>query len=230
MTAGPERFGALCGCSDSREVWISFSSIPAPFSACSTLPIAALLASEASRAVLASDVTPPSISARSGGTDTVASPVTEMAAGGITCASAGALSSAPARAAAARAVRCFMSSLQRHVDVDHQLVFRCFQRVGDVFLDEGILGFELLVVEVIGDGLIGVVHIVVRTAMDKLQRLAVGRFADAHVLGEVLRILFARDFRKVREAGIVRGGVDDHRIAGWIDALIVENARPRIGR
>src|SRR5882672_9580030 len=143
MADGPERFGALCGCSDSRAVWISFASIPAPFSACSTLPIAALLASEASRAVLASDVTPPPI-----------------------CASAGAASSVPARAVAARAVRCFISSLQRHIDVDYQLVFGGFQRVGDVFLDEGILGFELLVVEVIGDGLIGVVHIVVGTAMD----------------------------------------------------------------
>src|SRR6266852_7051157 len=161
MALGPVRFGAVCGCNDSREVWKSFSSMPAPFSASSTLPIAALLASEASRAVLASDVTPPSISARSGGTDTVASPVTEMAAGGMTCASAGAVSSADARATAARAVRCFISLLQRHIDIDHQLVFRGFQRVGDVFLDEGILGFELLVVEVIGDGLIGVVHIVV---------------------------------------------------------------------
>src|SRR5260370_3127805 len=194
MAEGPERFGALCGCSDSREVWISFSSIRAPFSACSTLPIAVLLASEASRAVLASDVTPPSICARSGGTDTVASPVTEIAAGGMTCASAGAVSSAAARAAAARAVRCFISSLQRHVDVDDQLVFGSLQRVGDVFLDEGILGFELLVVEVIGDGLIGVVHIVVGTAMDKLQRLAVGRFADAHVLVEFLPVLFHLDF------------------------------------
>src|SRR5882757_1684074 len=213
MADGPERFGALCGCSDSRAVWTSFSSIPAPFSACSTLPIAALLASEASRAVLASDVTPPSISARSGGTDTVASPVTEMAAGGATCASAGAASSAPARATAARAVRCFMSSFQRHVDVDHQLVFGGFQRVGDVFLDEGILGFELLVVEVIGDGLIGVVHIVVGTAMDELQRLAVGRFADAHVLGQVLRVLLDRNFGEERKTGIVGRSVDDHRIA-----------------
>src|SRR5882672_1137486 len=193
MADGPLRFGALCGCSDSREGWISFSSIPAPFSACSTLPIAALLASEASRAVLASDVTPPSICARSGGTDTVASPVTEIVGGGTTCASAGAVSSAPARATAARAVRCFIRSLQRHIDIDHQLVFGGLQRVGDVFLDEGILGFQLLVVEMIGDGLIGVVHIVVGTAMDKLQRLAVRRFADAHVPGQVLRLLIDRN-------------------------------------
>ena len=36
MASGPGRFGgfgALCGRSDSREVWKSFSSIPAPFSA-----------------------------------------------------------------------------------------------------------------------------------------------------------------------------------------------------
>ena len=76
---------------------MSFSSMPAPFSASSTLPIAALLASEASRAVLASEVTPPSICARSGGTDTVASPVTEIIAGGAVCASAGAASSAASR-------------------------------------------------------------------------------------------------------------------------------------
>ncbi len=56
--------------------------MPAPFSASSTLPIAALLASDASRAVLASDVTPASICARSGATDTVASPVTEIIGGG----------------------------------------------------------------------------------------------------------------------------------------------------
>ena len=31
MAGGPERFAALCGCSDSRAVWISFSSIPAPY-------------------------------------------------------------------------------------------------------------------------------------------------------------------------------------------------------
>src|SRR6267142_6620474 len=103
----------------------------APFSASSTLPIAALLASDASRAVLASVVTPASICARSGGTDTVASPVTEIIAIGTTCASTGAVSSAPARATAARAVRCFISSLERHIDVDHQLVVRGFQRVGD---------------------------------------------------------------------------------------------------
>src|SRR6266852_7142939 len=100
--------------------------MPAPFSAASTLAMAALLASDASRAVLASEETPPSTTARSGGTDTVASPVTEIAAGGMTCASAGAVSSAPARATAARPVQCFMSSLQRHVDVDHQLVFGGF--------------------------------------------------------------------------------------------------------
>src|SRR5258707_4988154 len=222
MADGPERFGALWGCSDSRAVWTSFSSIPAPFSACSTLPIAALLASEASRAVLAPDVTPPSISARSGGTNTVASPVTEIAAGGMICALAGAVSSAPARATAARPMQYFISSLQRHVDVDYQLVFRGFQRVGDVFLDEGILGFELLVVEGIGDGLIGIVHIVVGTAMDELQRLALGRFAHAHVLGQILRILIDRHFREVGEAGIVGGGIDDHRIACRLDALLVE--------
>jgi len=68
----------------------------------------------------------------------------------MTCASAGAVSTRR-KGDAARAVRCFIGLLQRHVDVDHQLVFGGLQRVGDVFLDESILGFELLVVEVIGD-------------------------------------------------------------------------------
>src|SRR5882757_1504944 len=217
MADGPVRFGAFCGCSDSREVWKSFSAMPAPFSADSTLPIATLLASEASRAVLASDVTPPSTSARSGGTDTVASPVTEIAAGGSVCASAGAVSSAPAMKAAA-GVRSFIdltsaTSFQRHVDVDHELVLRRFQRIGDVFLDEGVLGFEFLVVEVIGDGLIGVVHIVVGAAMDEFQGLAVGRFADAHLLGQVFGVLIDRDFRQKSEPRVVGRRIDDHGIA-----------------
>src|SRR4051794_24242255 len=76
--------------------------MPAPFSASSTLPIAALLASEASRAVLASVLTPASICARSGGTDTLASPLTEMVATGATCASAGAASNPAASATATR--------------------------------------------------------------------------------------------------------------------------------
>src|SRR3954453_5650151 len=76
--------------------------MPAPFSASSTLPIAALLASEASRAVLASVLTPASICARSGGTDTWASPLTEIVAIAASSASAGAASSTPASAAATR--------------------------------------------------------------------------------------------------------------------------------
>src|SRR5882724_3900403 len=183
--------------------------MPAPFSASSTLPIAALLASEASRAVFASEVTPPSICAWSGGTETVASPVTEIAGGGV-CANAGAASSVRVTASASEG---FMLLLQRHVDVDHQLVFRRLQGIGDVFLDEGVFGFELFVVEVIGDRLIGVVHVVVGAAMDELQRLAVGRFTDAHVLGQVLRVLLDRNFGEKRKTGIVGRGVDDHRIA-----------------
>src|ERR1019366_2049414 len=126
--------------------------MPAPFSASKTLPIAALLASEASRAVLASEVTRPSICARSGGTETWASPVTEIIAGGSVCARAGTASSVPAASARmiGREMRCFMVLLQRNVDIDHQLVFRRLQRIGDVFLDECVLGFKLLVVEVIG--------------------------------------------------------------------------------
>src|SRR3981081_624064 len=83
--------------------------MPAPFSASSTLPIAALLASEASRAVLASVLTPASICARSGGTDTWASPLTEIVATGASSASAGAASnpqaSTTATRSAARSIR-----------------------------------------------------------------------------------------------------------------------------
>src|SRR3954465_1696452 len=99
MAFGPLRLGAYCGCSDSREVRKSFSSIPAPFSASSTLPIAALLASEASRAVLASVLTPASICAVSGGTDTVPSPVTEIAETGASSASTGTAGTAATSAA-----------------------------------------------------------------------------------------------------------------------------------
>ena len=86
---------------------MSFWSMLAAFNASSSLPIAALLASEASRAVLASEVTPASTCARSGGTETVASPVTEMLAGSAICASAGVTSSAPARMAAANCARWY---------------------------------------------------------------------------------------------------------------------------
>jgi hypothetical protein len=86
-------FGALCGSSDSREVWISLASMPAAFSASSTLPIVTLLASEASRAVLPSEVTPASTCARSGATDIVASPETVIAGGKSVCANTGAASS-----------------------------------------------------------------------------------------------------------------------------------------
>ena len=55
---------------------MSFSAMPAAFSAGRTAAIALLLASLASRAVLPSVVTPPSICARSGATETWASPLT----------------------------------------------------------------------------------------------------------------------------------------------------------
>src|ERR1041385_3831969 len=73
--------------------------MPEAFSASNTLPIAALFASDASRAFLALEITPPSISAKSGGAETVASPVTEIAGGGVSSASAGAASNPPASAA-----------------------------------------------------------------------------------------------------------------------------------
>ncbi len=78
----------------------------AAFSASNNLPIAALLESDASRAVLASEVTPASISARSGATDMEASPLTVIIGGGMVCASAGVASNTLAKMVAASGVRC----------------------------------------------------------------------------------------------------------------------------
>ncbi len=75
----------------------------AAFSACNSLPIAALLASEASRAVLASEVTPASISAWSGATDTLAVPLTVIIGGSAVCARAAVAIVAATEAAASRA-------------------------------------------------------------------------------------------------------------------------------
>jgi hypothetical protein len=58
--------------------------------------------------------------------------------------------------------------------------------------------------------------------MHELQGPALGRFSDAHVLTQVLWLLLDRYLRKVCETGIVGRGVDDHRIAGRLDALLVE--------
>src|SRR3974390_2454048 len=61
--------------------------------------------------------------------------------------------------------------------------------------------------------------------MDKFQRPAFGRFAHAHGIGQILRLLIDRNLGQIGESGIVGGGVDDHRIAGWLDALFVEECR-----
>ena len=49
-------------------------------------------------------------------------------------------------------------------------------------------------------------------------------------LAEVLRILLDRNFGQKREAGIVGRGVDDHRIARGLDALLVEQRGQRLER
>ena len=189
--------------------------MPAPFSASSTLPIAALLASDASRAVLASLATPASICARSG-----AHRDGGLAGDGdrrreIVWRQRGrGQQRGGENGERAKAAGFHRSHFSGTIDVDHELVLRRLQGIGEVLLDEGVLGFQLLVVEVIGDRLIGVVHVVVGAAMDEFQRLALGRFADAHVLGQVLRVLLDRDLGQEGEAGVVGRGVDDHRIAG----------------
>src|SRR5579883_1275299 len=117
MDEGPERLGAYCGCSDRREVWTSLSSIPAVFTAASTLAIAVLLASEASRAVLPSEATPASSWARSGGTEIEASPVTEIAGEKSDWAAACAANSGAQATIKTTARVCFMvltSAARRH--------------------------------------------------------------------------------------------------------------------
>ena len=104
-----------------------------------------------------------------------------------------------------------------------QLVRVGLHRIGGIFLDEQILGVELLVVEVIGDRLVGRIHRVVGAAMDELERPAGRRLADGDVA-------FRRVVRRCRdrhrgpnvEAGVVGLGVDRHRRAGRLDALLVE--------
>src|SRR5690554_3616253 len=123
---------------------MSRSAIPTAFSAVMTAFIARALASLASRAVFASVVTPLSISATSGGADTLASPVTEMLRGRGVCAAAGAANGSATSASAASS-----ALLERNVDIDGELVFGGLERIGDILLDEQVLSFELLVVEMI---------------------------------------------------------------------------------
>ena len=61
--AVPPLFGSYCGCSDSREVWISRSAMPLLLMAASTAVICFALASLASRAVLSWLLTPMRITA-----------------------------------------------------------------------------------------------------------------------------------------------------------------------
>ncbi len=65
------------GCSESRDVWISFSAMPLSFSDASTAVISLALADIASRAVLAWLETPACRIAVSGALLMLASPVTE---------------------------------------------------------------------------------------------------------------------------------------------------------
>src|SRR3569623_472815 len=173
----------ICGWSEICDVWTSFCAMPPDFNAAITAFIALALASLAARAVFASVVTPASISARSGEAETVASPLTEIE-GGAGWASAGETSAMHATAAIRQ--RIVNSLLQGDKDVDDELVFFGLERIGDVVLDEAVLGFHFLVVEIVGDGLVGVVHVVVGAAMDELQHLAFRRLCDAHVLDEIL--------------------------------------------
>src|SRR5262245_42508592 len=66
--------------------------------------------------------------------------------------------------------------------------------------------------------------------MDDFQRIAFGRLDRARVLGHALRLLVDGNFGQEGEAGVVGRGVDDHRIAGGLDALLVEQGGQRLER
>ena len=96
-------------------------------------------------------------------------------------------------------------------------------RIGHVLLDEHVLGFEPLVVEIIGDRLVGVVEIVIGAAMDEFERAAVGRLADGDVaVRRVLRRLRERHCGLVIEAVIVGRREDRHRQAVGLQAFLVD--------
>src|SRR6516165_3232102 len=116
-------------------------------------------------------------------------------------------------------------SLERDVDLDHQVVFRRRDRVLHVLLDEHILWFELLLVEIIGDQLIGRVHVVIGAAMDELERFARWRLADRDPAvrrhGGRLRHRYCG---LKMEAGVVRLGVDDHRRTAGLETQLGHGA------
>ncbi len=121
----------------------------------------------------------------------------------------------------------FSGTIHRH----HELVLRRGHRVGGVFLDEGVGRIEPLLVEIIGDRLVGVVHRVVGAAVSELERLAAGRLADGDVaLRQLLRLLGDRHRGLELEAGVVRLGVDRHGRAGALDALLVQQRIDRLER
>src|SRR5271169_1361987 len=109
------------------------------------------------------------------------------------------------------------------IDVNHKLAGLGLDRIGHIFLDEHVLGFELLVIEIIGDRLVGIVEVVIRAAMDEFQRRALRRLADKHIaMRRVLGGFGNRNGGFVFEAGIVGRGEDRHRQAARLDALLVE--------
>ena len=69
-------------------------------------------------------------------------------------------------------------SLDRHEDLDDELILGGCGRIGQILLDEQILRLELLLVEVIRDGIVGRIHRIIGPAMDELERLAGRRLAD----------------------------------------------------
>jgi L-ascorbate metabolism protein UlaG (beta-lactamase superfamily) len=66
-------------------------------------------------------------------------------------------------------------------DVDDQMVLVGGQGIGHILLDEHVLGFEPLLVEIVGDRLVGIVQSVIRAAMDEFERVAFRRGADGDV-------------------------------------------------
>ncbi len=85
------------------------------------------------------------------------------------------------------------TSLQEHINIDVDIRVVAL-KVGEIFLDDEVLGVEPLLVEIGGDRLIGRFDLVIGAAMLEFERLAGGRSADADALGQ-----FRRAFRRRRQ-------------------------------
>src|SRR5262245_39686156 len=198
---------------------MSRSAMPLALMAASTDVICFAFASPASRAVFSWLVTPIRMTAVSGATPTVASPVTVTV---FSTASA----DANANAAPINTIKIrntTIASLHRHKNVHHQFVGRSLYGIRGVFLDEKIFRLELLVIEKVGDRFVRRIHGVIGTAVDELDGLSGRCRPDLDVaLRGFLRHLRDRQAGLVRKSRIVGLRVHSNRRTGRLDVLLVE--------